>query len=208
MNLKQLKSVSGQTRISDAWKPVKLTQKNIRDRFDYVIDAGTMTGYQSCRSYYTAGTYGWNADVFIVGGGINACVVAGNRAFGNIKAPRDLIKEYEDKAYEVNYNSKELDKLIDEFAYKVLAANGISDSRKIKDEERVDGIYESNRVKELKRAKSMAESLKYQLIDVFEPTLYDADMVVDDLMKDIFDEIDKQIKEQVEYEKTLDFRPE
>ena len=91
---------------------------------------------------------------------------------------------------------------------KQLAGNKISDLKKIKDEERVAGIYESNRVKELKRAKSMAESLKYQLIDVFEPTLYDADMVVDDLMKDIFDEIDKQIKEQVEYEKTLDFRPE
>ena len=122
MNLNKL--MGGKRRVQDYWKPTQITQRQVMQWFDYVIDAGNMTGYSSCRYNYTAGVYGWNADIIRIAGG-DIVVVAGYRPFGNIKAPSNLVREYEDKADKVGYDSDALDKLIEEFAYKVLEANGI-----------------------------------------------------------------------------------
>ena len=48
---------------------------------------------------YTAGVYGWNADVYDVGHGI--AIVTGYRPFGNIKPPYELYTHYDAAAQQV-----------------------------------------------------------------------------------------------------------
>lgn len=49
------------------------------------------------RAGYTAGVYGWNADVFYIDG---VTIVTGYRPFGNIKPDYKLIDRYEHAARE------------------------------------------------------------------------------------------------------------
>ena len=48
---------------------------------------------------YTAGVYGWNADVYRVNA--DAVIVTGYRAFGNIKPSRVLCDEYNKKIIQI-----------------------------------------------------------------------------------------------------------
>lgn len=45
---------------------------------------------------YTAGVYGWNANVYRVGRGV--VIVTGYRPFGNVNPSRELYRPYEEKA--------------------------------------------------------------------------------------------------------------
>lgn len=69
---------------------------------------------------YTAGVYGWNADIYSHGG---VAIVTGYRPFGK-SCNRDILRKYEQKARKIyeNYNIKKYDtkikkinKLLDEF---------------------------------------------------------------------------------------------
>lgn len=40
-------------------------------------------------NFYTAGVYGWNSDVYVIGYG--TVIVTGRRPFGNIELPREVI---------------------------------------------------------------------------------------------------------------------
>ena len=72
---------------------------------------------------YTSGTYGWNADIYEMGG---VTIVTGYRPFGNYHNG-DLVAEYEAKAhniatdYQVDWETRknEVNKLLDEFVNKV-----------------------------------------------------------------------------------------
>lgn len=53
---------------------------------------------------YTAGVYGWNADIYRINA--NAVIVTGYRAFGNVKPSLDLCETYNKKIIEIlNYSS-------------------------------------------------------------------------------------------------------
>ena len=76
-------------------------------------------------NYYTAGVYGWNADVYI----FNDCtIVTGYRPFGNIKPSYDLIEKYDNMAHEVlqdchiseDERREKVNNLLDEFLNIVL----------------------------------------------------------------------------------------
>lgn len=47
---------------------------------------------------YTAGVYGWNADIYAFG---NVAIVTGYRPFGEWERPQGIIKKYEDKAEKI-----------------------------------------------------------------------------------------------------------
>ena len=60
---------------------------------------------------YTAGSEGWNADVYSFG---SVAIVTGYRAFGDIKPPHELVALYEVKAFAIDesgYTWKERKKL-------------------------------------------------------------------------------------------------
>ena len=50
---------------------------------------------------YTAGAYGWNADIYTFGG---VAIVTGYRPFGNIDADHTITRCYDDKAREIVNN--------------------------------------------------------------------------------------------------------
>lgn len=76
--------------------------------------------------FYTAGMYGWNADIYQVSQ--SAVIVTGYRPFGDIKPDRAVIREYDARAARIlhdstlSYFEKEsnLDFLINEFLKAVL----------------------------------------------------------------------------------------
>ena len=50
---------------------------------------------------YTAGVYGWNADIYDFNG---VAIVTGYRPFGNICPDRQIIEKYEKEARKIRYN--------------------------------------------------------------------------------------------------------
>lgn len=48
---------------------------------------------------YTAGVYGWNADIYPITSGVAICT--GDRPFGNIKPDRETVSRYEKRAQEM-----------------------------------------------------------------------------------------------------------
>lgn len=82
----------------------KSTKKEIMANYVNVIKIGYcdlqyLLMYKSPIAY-TSGVYGWNADVYDLGGG-NA-IVTGDRPFGNIRPNREIIEKYEKKASEAS----------------------------------------------------------------------------------------------------------
>lgn len=77
---------------------------------------------------YTSGIYGWNADIYDLGGSV--AIVTGYKPFGNVKPAYDKVKEYEDKAEKIRYNRDltyqeqkvQLQQLINEFVKEVKIA--------------------------------------------------------------------------------------
>ena len=76
----------------------RVTQKLVKESYANVISVGYcglqhLLRYENPRAY-TAGVYGWNADVYEFGG---TAIVTGYRPFGDT-VPRELIEKYEKKA--------------------------------------------------------------------------------------------------------------
>ena len=105
----------------------KTTQKAIKEKFRYII----YTGYAELQSLlkhvepiaYTAGVYGWNADIYTIDG---VAIVTGYRPFGNIRADYDICEKYESEANQIiksvyNYEERKtaLDDLISKFIEEV-----------------------------------------------------------------------------------------
>ena len=58
---------------------------------------------------YTAGVYGWNADIYPITSGVAICT--GYRPFGNVKPDRETVSRYEKRAREMRrdlWNTEEL----------------------------------------------------------------------------------------------------
>lgn len=71
----------------------KITKKAIMSAFENVIKVGycDMQDALKCRepNFYTAGVYGWNADVYVID--YDTVIVTGYRPFGNVEITRDVI---------------------------------------------------------------------------------------------------------------------
>lgn len=86
---------------------VETTKRSVTRRYSTCIQVG-YCGLQDLLSMekpqaYTHGVYGWNADVYdmsIVGMG-GVAIVMGYRPFGKCDPPYDLVREYEEKAWQV-----------------------------------------------------------------------------------------------------------
>lgn len=77
----------------------KTTRKRVMEIIPTVISVG-YCDLQALLSYeepaaFTAGTYGWNADVYNFG---YAAIVTGYRPFGNVKPDYELVQRYEQEA--------------------------------------------------------------------------------------------------------------
>ena len=105
----------------------KTTQKAIKENYRKIINVG-YAELQSLLKHlepiaYTAGAYGWNADIYTIDG---VAIVTGYRPFGNIKADYDICEKYENEANQIMqsvYNYEEcktaLNNLINEFIKEV-----------------------------------------------------------------------------------------
>ena len=71
----------------------KTTKKAIMSAFENVIRVGycDMQSALTWRepNFYTAGVYGWNADVYVIGA--DTVIVTGYRPFGNVELSRNVI---------------------------------------------------------------------------------------------------------------------
>lgn len=80
----------------------RVTRNLITRAYDYTISVGYCNAQHLLTtlepSYYTAGKYGWSADVYSLG---NTAIVTGYRPFGNIKPDYDMVKTYDDRARQV-----------------------------------------------------------------------------------------------------------
>lgn len=71
----------------------KTTKKAIMNAYSNVIKAGYCDMQSALKwrepNFYTAGVYGWNADVYVID--YDTVIVTGYRPFGNIELPRNVI---------------------------------------------------------------------------------------------------------------------
>lgn len=102
-------------RFKTTMKEVKATSRVIL-KVGY-CDLATLLRYESPYAY-TAGVYGWNADIYAFG---SAAIVTGYRTFGQ-SVDYDLVEEYEQRAR----------KLADELDNMPLPFRGISDYKRNK----------------------------------------------------------------------------
>lgn len=105
----------------------KTTKKAVNEGYNNIICVGYADLHyllnQLEPTAYTAGVYGWNADIYIING---VAIVTGYRPFGNIKADYDICEKYESEANQIIksvYNYEEcktaLDDLISKFIEEV-----------------------------------------------------------------------------------------
>ena len=71
----------------------KITKKAIMTTYPNVIKVGYCDLQDALKwrepNFYTAGVYGWNADVYVID--CDTVIVTGYRPFGNIELPRNVI---------------------------------------------------------------------------------------------------------------------
>ena len=71
----------------------QITKKAIMSKYRNVIKVGYCDLQDALKwrepNFYTAGVYGWNADVYVLG--YDTVIVTGYRPFGNIELPRSVI---------------------------------------------------------------------------------------------------------------------
>lgn len=71
----------------------KTTKKAIMNAYENVIKVGYCDLQDALKwrepNFYTAGVYGWNADVYVID--YDTVIVTGYRPFGNIELPREVI---------------------------------------------------------------------------------------------------------------------
>lgn len=77
----------------------RTTMKHIKQNYEKIIKVG-YCGLQNflkheTPKYYTAGVYGWNADIYVFG---DIALVTGYRPFGNIKIGSEIIERIEEKS--------------------------------------------------------------------------------------------------------------
>lgn len=105
----------------------KTTEKAIKERYNTIISVGYCNLQRLLKALepiaYTAGVYGWNADIYVIDG---VAIVTGYRPFGNIRADYDICKKYESEANQIiksvyNYEERKtaLDDLISKFIEEV-----------------------------------------------------------------------------------------
>lgn len=106
------------------------TQKYIKSIKACIVRIGAcdmqyLLAYQE-PSYYTAGIYGWNCDIYF----LPECAIAtGYRPFGNVKPSYELVRKYDDAASDVisdadmteDERRNAVDDLLHEFIYFVLS---------------------------------------------------------------------------------------
>ena len=83
----------------------QITQKFIKEHYDTIISV------PYCRLqfllkhrhslWYTAGRYGWNADIYDING---IAIVTGYKPFGNINPNYDTLRKYDNAAQKIRYN--------------------------------------------------------------------------------------------------------
>lgn len=82
----------------------RITAKAIRHGFKNVIEIGYCDLHYILHSiqptYYTAGMYGWNADVYVIDS--DTAIVTGYRPFGNIHPDYQVIREFKEAESRVN----------------------------------------------------------------------------------------------------------
>lgn len=89
---------------------VQVSQRKIMSNYFAVICVGyadlqNLLAYEDAR-FYTAGVYGWNANLFEVPG-TNRIIVTGYRPFGNIQGYK--VREYDQKARELIVETQKAD---------------------------------------------------------------------------------------------------
>lgn len=83
---------------------VQTTKKAVNNSYNKIVCVG-YCGLQKLLvlekpAAYTAGIYGWNADIYDLG---DIALVTGYRPFGDIKPSLELTRKYEQEATEVIY---------------------------------------------------------------------------------------------------------
>lgn len=86
-------------KIMEGLKMIKLKEKEVKENYEcYSIgycEAQDLLSLEGA-NFYTAGVYGWNADIYIFG---NTAIVTGYRPFGE-RLDLDIVNKYNKKAYE------------------------------------------------------------------------------------------------------------
>ena len=71
----------------------RITKKAIMNAYRNVIKVGYCDLQDALKwrepNFYTAGVYGWNADVYVID--YDTVIVTGYRPFGNVELPREVI---------------------------------------------------------------------------------------------------------------------
>lgn len=77
----------------------RTTMKHIKQNYKKIINVGYCELQNFLKhetpKYYTAGVYGWNADIYVFG---DVALVTGYRPFGNIKIESKIIEHIEEKS--------------------------------------------------------------------------------------------------------------
>ena len=80
----------------------RTTKKDIKSGFSKVISVSycSLQHLLNCETEaaYTAGVYGWNADIYDFG---NVAIVTGYNPFGNIRPDYETVKKYDNMACEI-----------------------------------------------------------------------------------------------------------
>lgn len=112
---------------------VQVTKRDVMKQNRFVICVGYCDLQYLLRfkdsQFYTAGMYGWNADIYQVSP--SAVIVTGYRPFGNVKVEFGILRGFENRAShilnqrELTYDEKKeaLDEILDEFLQVVLKMN-------------------------------------------------------------------------------------
>lgn len=93
----------------------KTTQKAIKENYSKIIKVGycdlqNLLNFKSPIAY-TCGKYGWNADIYDIGG---VAIVTGYRSFGNIEPDYNTCRKYENKTEELRCSNIDYDKRIEQ----------------------------------------------------------------------------------------------
>lgn len=105
----------------------KTTKKAVNEGYNNIICVGYADLHyllnQLEPTAYTAGVYGWNADIYNINGKM---LVTGYRPFGNIKPDYDIVHKYNMMAKDIIHDTKDyteckekLNNLINEFIEEV-----------------------------------------------------------------------------------------
>lgn len=93
----------------------RTTKKYIINNFKNVLSVGYCEAQYLLNGktpdYYTAGVYGWNADVYIID--FNTVIVTGYRPFG-VSIDYDLVEKYNNLAQNNYENDELIEKMLNE----------------------------------------------------------------------------------------------